>query len=119
MLNASTFLDLGRLPELFCGFPRRREKGPTLYPVACSPQAWAAAAFFMLLGACLGLGVDAPRARVRVRRPILPRGIDEVRLANLRVGPASIDLLFQRQGPDAVTVLVPRRDGRVDITVIK
>jgi hypothetical protein len=30
---ASTYIDLRRLPELFCGFVRRRAQGPTLYPV--------------------------------------------------------------------------------------
>ena len=55
-------LDLRRLPELFCGFPRRGGQGPTAYPVACAPQAWAAAAPIGLLGACLGLSFD-PAAR--------------------------------------------------------
>ena len=41
---ASTFVDLRRLPELFCGFPRQLTQGPTSYPVACNPQAWAAVA---------------------------------------------------------------------------
>lgn len=31
---AASHVDLRRLPELFCGFPRRRAQGPTLYPVA-------------------------------------------------------------------------------------
>ena len=41
MFDASLYMDLHRLPELFCGFVRRASEGPTLYPVACSPQAWA------------------------------------------------------------------------------
>ncbi|HEV2211701.1 MAG TPA: amylo-alpha-1,6-glucosidase, partial [Verrucomicrobiae bacterium] len=47
-------MDLHHLPELFCGFDRRPGEGPTLYPVACLPQAWSAASVFMLLGASLG-----------------------------------------------------------------
>src|SRR5207253_3892361 len=57
LLDASLFFDLHRLPELFCGFPRRAGESPTLYPVACAPQAWAAGAVFLLLEACLGLSV--------------------------------------------------------------
>src|SRR5438477_302718 len=53
-LAAATFFELHRLPELFCGFHREHGQGPTPYPVACSPQAWAAGSLFMLLGACLG-----------------------------------------------------------------
>src|SRR5213075_1138820 len=60
LLDASLFFDLHRLPELFCGFPRRAGESPTLYPVACAPQAWAAGAVFLLLEACLGLSVSAP-----------------------------------------------------------
>src|SRR5438876_7151050 len=36
LLDASLFFDLHRLPELFCGFPRRAGESPTLYPVACA-----------------------------------------------------------------------------------
>ena len=42
LFDAASYMDLRRLPELYCGFQRGRERGPTLYPVACSPQAWAA-----------------------------------------------------------------------------
>ncbi|MBS1151238.1 MAG: hypothetical protein H6Q89_2936, partial [Myxococcaceae bacterium] len=50
-----------RLPELFCGL--RPEGGALVpYPVACSPQAWASAAPFLLLQAALGIHIDA-RAR--------------------------------------------------------
>src|SRR6185503_4788148 len=59
LFDASLFVDASRLPELFCGFDRRPGEGPTLYPVACSPQSWAAAAPFLLLQACLGLSIDA------------------------------------------------------------
>jgi glycogen debranching enzyme len=44
LIDAATYDEFRRLPELFCGFSRRRKRGPTAYPVACSPQAWAAAA---------------------------------------------------------------------------
>ena len=65
-------MDLRRLPELFCGMRRRRDKGPILYPVACAPQAWAAAAPFAMLQACLGLEIDASQRLARLRYPRLP-----------------------------------------------
>jgi glycogen debranching enzyme len=46
LFDAATFLDLYRLPELIYGFPRFAGCGPTLYPVACAPQAWSAGTFF-------------------------------------------------------------------------
>src|SRR5262249_41227512 len=53
LFDASTFFELRRTPELFCGFPRRAGEGPTLYPVACSPQSWAAGSVFYILQSCL------------------------------------------------------------------
>src|SRR5262249_46698652 len=69
--DSSLFIDLHRMPELFCGFPRRPGEGPTLYPVACSPQAWAAGSVFLLLQACLGLRVEAAIGRLCLDYPLL------------------------------------------------
>jgi glycogen debranching enzyme len=48
---AASYMDLRRLPELYCGFRKRRGAGPTLYPVACSPQAWASGSLFLMIQA--------------------------------------------------------------------
>lgn len=96
LFEASTFLELHRLPELFCGFNRRHGEGPTLYPVACSPQSWSAASAFCLLGSSLGISIDAARRQVISRQPVLPESIRQLRLRNLRVGDASVDLSFER-----------------------
>ncbi len=75
LLDLSLFVQLHRLPELICGFPRRPGKGPTLYPVACSPQAWASGAIFMVLQACLGISIHARGTRVYLHRPALPESL--------------------------------------------
>src|SRR6266536_2238875 len=72
IFEAASYMDLRRLPELFCGFQRRRGRGPTLYPVACSPQAWAGGAPFLMLQASLGLEFDVARNEIRLRNPCLP-----------------------------------------------
>ena len=59
LFSASTYVDLRRLPELLCGFARQQSRGPTFYPVACIPQAWAAAAPLYLVQSCLGLSFEA------------------------------------------------------------
>src|SRR5207245_4025147 len=96
LYEASRFVDLHRLPELFCGFGLRPGEGPTLYPVACSPQSWSAAAVFLLLQASLGLQVKGPEAKVCFAHPLLPEFLREVRINNLKVGEASVDLHLQR-----------------------
>jgi glycogen debranching enzyme len=116
--DASPHLDLGRMPELFCGFARRPGQGPTHYPVACSPQAWAAAAVFLLLQSSLGLRVSARTNQVLIANAVLPPFLDSVRIRGLRAGAATVDLQLQGRGDD-VTVQVLRREGDVDVVVIK
>lgn len=116
LFDAALFVDLNRLPELFCGFPRQHGQGPTLYPVACTPQAWASGSVFMMLQACLGLDIDSEPARITFNRPSLPPFLPTVELRNLQVGKASVDLLLVRN-PQSVGVNVLRRRGDVEIRV--
>ena len=114
MFDAATFLELHRMPELFCGFGRRPGEGPTLYPIACLPQAWAAASLFMLLSATLGLQVDGARRQVTFSDPALPEWLNWLRIEHLMVGGAVVDLLCQRH-PHDVGISVLRREGTVRV----
>ncbi|HWC63839.1 MAG TPA: amylo-alpha-1,6-glucosidase [Rhizomicrobium sp.] len=96
LFDAATHIELMRFPELFCGFPRRRGTAPTLYPVACAPQAWAGAAPFALLEACLGIVCDHQRREIRFHNPVLPRFLGEIRIHNLALDGASVDLRLRR-----------------------
>jgi glycogen debranching enzyme len=117
LLDLSIFAELHRLPELICGFPRRPGKGPTLYPVACSPQAWASGAVFLILQSCLGLSIDARQSRIQLCYPALPEALQTVRIKNLQVGDATIDLAFERQS-QSVGVDILRREGDVQILAV-
>ena len=118
MLGASETVDLHRLPELFCGFSRRPGEGPTLYPVACAPQSWAAAAVFMLLGAALGITIDGARGEVSLTHPVLPPVIGDLRITGLEVGSGRVDLLLENH-PHDVGLTVLRREGEVRVVVVK
>lgn len=59
LFDAARWFEHGRVPELFCGFPRVPDHGPTAYPVACAPQAWAAGAPLQWLAALAGFEADA------------------------------------------------------------
>jgi glycogen debranching enzyme len=117
LFQASTTMDLYRLPELFCGFPRLPGQGPTQYPVACSPQAWASGAPFHLLQALLGLTFYGEKPQLRIYRPLLPDYLDWLQIKNLRVGNAVLDLGFSRHDRD-VAVNVLRKEGDVDVAAI-
>jgi glycogen debranching enzyme len=95
LFEAAVNFDM-RLPELFCGFKRRRGEPPTAYPVACLPQAWAAGSPFMMLEACLGITIDALRHEVRIEEPTLPEGIDWLEIGDLRLGAEAVTITFRR-----------------------
>ncbi|OLE10250.1 MAG: amylo-alpha-1,6-glucosidase [Acidobacteria bacterium 13_1_20CM_4_56_7] len=118
MLDLSGEVELHRLPELFCGLKRRPTEGPTLYPVACSPQAWAAATPFFILEACLGVTMQAERGRILFDRPFLPEGIPQLSIRNLRCGKASVDLLLERRGESVLVHCESRQDDVEVVTTV-
>ncbi|OIQ66398.1 hypothetical protein GALL_520320 [mine drainage metagenome] len=117
LFEAATYMDLRRLPELFCGFRREKGRGPTLYPVACAPQAWASATPFTLLEAALGLEFDARNGEIRLRNPRLPAFLNAVILRELRLGSSSVDLCVRRHDDD-VSLEVMGTRGRIQVSIV-
>jgi glycogen debranching enzyme len=115
LFAASSYIDLRRLPELFCGFPRQRNQGPTFYPVACMPQSWAATAPLSILRSCLGLTFKPEARQIVFDQPALPDFLDDVALHRLSLDGASVDIALKRDGP-AIATHVLARDG--DLCVV-
>jgi glycogen debranching enzyme len=105
-----------RLPELYCGFRRVAGEGPTPYPVACLPQAWASGSIFMMLQACLGVHIDGRRRELHIGLPQLPIGIESLAIRDLHVGKGRIDVQFQRIGSEVVAL--PAKHGQDDVQVL-
>jgi glycogen debranching enzyme len=116
--EAASYVEFQRLPELFCGFVRRPGQEPIRYPVACLPQAWAAASPFSFLRAALGLSTDARQKRVTLCRPELPPFVESLEIRRLRVGSERIDLRLVRY-PEDVAVTLVNASGPVDLAVLK
>jgi len=116
LLEATNHFREARLPELFCGFDRDYSPLPVPYPVACSPQAWAAGSLFHMVSATLGMRPDARANRLELVRPSLPDWLADLRLRNLRVGSALVDLAFDRE-TESISVEVLRRTGDLDVVV--
>ena len=108
LFAASGFIDLRRLPELFCGFTRQRNRGPTFYPVACSPQAWAAVAPLSLMQSSLGLSFDPGASTIALTKPALPPFLDEAVLRNVALGGGSADIVVRRQFNEIVVDVLRR-----------
>jgi glycogen debranching enzyme len=116
LFQASTYIDLKRLPELFCGFPRLRSHGPTFYPVACSPQAWAAGATLSLIQSCLGLGFDPGSGQILFDQPRLPGFVDTLTLRQLGLPQGQIDIGLARAGDQVAAHLIARK-GKVSALI--
>jgi len=101
LFDASLFINLQRLPELFCGMERRPGEGPTAYPVACSPQAWSVASVFLMLKSILQVNISAAKKEISFHRPILPSYLKSLTIRNLPIGDNYVDLELTRHGHDA------------------
>lgn len=116
LLEASLHYERSRLPELYCGFPKRLGYGPTRYPVACSPQAWATGASYMLLNALLGFQPDAEQQRLTLNRPTLPDWLSSLEINGLRVSGRNVHLRFIRTGE--YTEVVFGKENEADVRVL-
>ncbi len=112
---AQWFPDL-RLPELFCGYDRETVGAPVAYPVACSPQAWSAAAPFSFIATMLGLRPDASAGRLELVQPTLPNWLTKLTITGLPIGDESVDLLVHRWRGRTSAELLGRR-GTIDVII--
>jgi glycogen debranching enzyme len=117
LFDVSRFVDLQRIPELFCGFARNSTDGPTLYPVACSPQSWAIASVFLLTQAILGISVSPLKSpAIRLDRPMLPKALEYVDIKGLSLDNSRVDLRL-RPGIKGPTVDIEHHQGHVEVVV--
>jgi glycogen debranching enzyme len=95
----------------------RRRSAPTLYPVACAPQAWASAAVFGLLQASVGVSFDPTAAQIRFDRPRLPTFLKQLYIRGLRLDGCTADISLQRLGSE-VAATVTERHGNLRVVVV-
>jgi glycogen debranching enzyme len=98
LLDAALHFRYHRLPELFCGIWRGETDAPVAYPVSCSPQAWAAGAFFQMLQGLLGIEPDGRGRMVRLIQPHLPNRFRFLDIHQMVVGGSRVSLQFNRHG---------------------
>jgi glycogen debranching enzyme len=114
--DTASYSEGQRLPELFCGFERQKGQGPTAYPVACSPQAWAVGAPFLMLQAVLGMKIDAVQNKISFCHPVMPSFLKEITITNLRLNKKLIILQIRRNKDrlDAI-LLTPEADVQIEM----
>ncbi len=111
LFSASLFIDLQRLPELYCGFKRRANEGPTAYPVACSPQAWSVAVIFLLLQSCLHININAVNKTIVFNNPELPDYLDKITVSNLKLGDQEFVFSVFRHQHDVSFNVISKPEG--------
>jgi glycogen debranching enzyme len=116
-MRAAAYMDDRRIPELYCGFRRRRGRGPVLYPAACAPQAWSASAPFSMLESLLGLEFRPETGELRLNNPVVPPSLDAIRLRNVRLGGGVADFIV-RNSSATPTLEVIRTEGEIRISVV-
>ena len=85
--------------------------------MACTPQAWAAAAPLLLLRSLLGLEVAQRPHTLSLTRPALPPWLEHVELRDIRLGDASVSIGCYRQGSTTGFAILARQ-GEVDVVMI-
>lgn len=119
LVDAARTFPLARMPELFCGFPQRDERGPVPYPVACAPQAWASGALLQAVSASLGLSIDSERGVVSFEDPRLPDGVDWLDANKIQVGRHGSISVRVRRGTRFFAVEVVDKEGDVEVMIRK
>ncbi|TDX64856.1 glycogen debranching enzyme [Methylosinus sp. sav-2] len=118
LTRAASYMEARRIPELYCGFRRRHGRGPTLYPAACSPQAWAASAPFLFIQTMLGLEFDHKARQIRLVNPSVPLSAGEIVIRNLSLGEARVDLALKQDARSAISLHVLRTIGDVQVSLV-
>lgn len=103
LIKASTHFEYDRLPELFCGYDESNNK-VVPYPVACSPQAWAAGTPLTFVQSLLGLFPDSLNKKIYLNATLLS-SMEELHVKNVRIG----------QG--LLSIHVTRNNGQIDVNV--
>jgi glycogen debranching enzyme len=118
LFKASSYMELTRLPEVYCGFPARVGDPPTLYPVACSPQSWASAGVYALIQALLGIRMSSTENKITFHKPRLPPELRELRLRGLQMGKTRIDIIARHYEED-VSIRIERHSGDAAVVIEK
>lgn len=107
--SAEQFEDY-RLPELFCGYDNQQEETIVPFPVACSPQAWAAGTPFALVHALLGFEVDSLKKVMKIN-PSLPEEMDWIECKGIQIGKGTIDIIVQKENEEIVFDITNNTSG--------
>lgn len=100
LVDAAEHFEYDRLPELFCGYSSKLDK-PVKYPVACSPQAWAAGTPLAFVQAMLRLFPDSTAGTIQIN-PVLIDDMNELSVENLVIGSGKLSLTVKKEESETI-----------------
>ncbi|BDG48299.1 amylo-alpha-1,6-glucosidase [Parageobacillus sp. KH3-4] len=115
LIEAASHFEYDRLPELFCGYSRSFGK-PVPYPVACSPQAWAAGTPLVFVQAMLGLFPNSLRKEIHLS-PTLLDSMNVLKAENMAIGHGRLSLTVFREGKE-IKVNIHENTTGYDVIVL-
>ncbi|OMF62171.1 amylo-alpha-1,6-glucosidase [Paenibacillus sp. FSL R5-0490] len=109
LIQASQYFEYDRLPELFCGYGAEIGKA-VKYPVACSPQAWAAGTPLVFVQSLLGLFPDSLKKEIQLS-PMLLDEMNTLTVTNIKIGEGTLSVSVSRQGEEIQTAILENTTG--------
>jgi len=95
LIDAAAHFEYDRLPELFCGYDKSIGK-PVRYPVACSPQAWAAGTPLIFIQSLLGIFPNSLEKKIYLS-PTLLDVMNLLKVTNIAVGGGRLSVTVLRE----------------------
>lgn len=115
LLNAADQFEYYRLPELYCGYSDQLG-APVPYPVACSPQAWAAGTPLTFVQALLGLQPNALTRQITIK-PALLNGMNDLKVEQLQIGNGTLSLRVSRVDNEPKLEILSNQTGYELVTL--
>ncbi|RZT23440.1 amylo-alpha-1,6-glucosidase [Fictibacillus sp. BK138] len=109
LIEAAEHFEYDRLPELFCGYGTEAGRA-VKYPVACSPQAWAAGTPLVFIQTILGLFPDSLNKTITLC-PQLLKGMNDLHVMKIRIGKGYLSVKVTRNGEEMITTIEENTTG--------
>lgn len=114
LIEAASHFEYDRLPELFCGYDSSIGKA-VKYPVACSPQAWAAGTPLVFVQSLLGLFPDSLNKEIYLS-PSLLDGMNELTVKDIKIGDGHLSVRVKRTNETVEANVIENTTGYKMIT---
>jgi glycogen debranching enzyme len=109
LIEAAKHFEYDRLPELFCGYGSEAGRA-VKYPVACSPQAWAAGTPLVFIQTILGVFPDSLNKTISLS-PMLLEEMNDLQVKKMKIGGGHFSVTARREGEETIVTIDENTTG--------